>query len=124
MSASLGSIWNTAARLGLATPTRAELALLILLGASLLALRGFQENCLKVWVLGWTALVASRLVEPCFAASTPAPCDLVAAQTTSMLAVALPRGALHLYVRDRELILPLMVITPIMVRFAGARVLL
>jgi len=33
MSASLWSIWNTATRLGLAKPTLAELALLILLGA-------------------------------------------------------------------------------------------
>jgi PAS domain S-box-containing protein len=124
MSASLWSIWNTAARLGLATPTRAELALLILLGASLLALRAFQENYLKVWVLGWTALVASRLVEHCFAAKIPAPFDLVAGQTTFMLAVGLLAGAVLLYVRGRELIVPLMVITPILVGFAGARVLL
>src|ERR1700728_4748072 len=122
MSASLWSIWNTAARLGLATPTRAELALLILLGASLLALRAFQENYLKVWVLGWTALVASRLVEHCFAAKIPAPFDLVAGQTTFMLAVGLLAGAVLLYVRGRELIVPLMVITPILVGFAGARV--
>jgi PAS domain S-box-containing protein len=124
MSASLWSIWNTAARLGLATPTRAELALLILLGASLLALRAFQENYLKVWVLGWTALVASRLAEHCFAAKIPAPFDLVAGQTTFMLAVGLLAGAVVLYARGRQWIVPLMVITPILVGFAGARVLL
>ena len=124
MSASLWSIWNTAARLGLATPTGAEWALLILLGASLLALRAFPENYLKVWVLGWTALVASRLAEHCLAAKIPAPFDLVAGQTTFMLAVGLLAGAVLLYARGREWIVPLMVITPILVGFAGARVLL
>ncbi|MGZ4813486.1 MAG: ATP-binding protein [Terriglobales bacterium] len=124
MSASLWSIWNTVARLGLARPTAAEFALLILLGAALLALRAFRENYLKVWVLGWTALVASRLAEHCFAAKIPAPFDLVVIQTTFLLAVGLLAGAVLLYTRGRDLILPLMVITPLLVGFGGARILL
>jgi two-component system NtrC family sensor kinase len=124
MSASLWSIWNTVARLGLARPTAAELSLLILLGASLLALRAFRESYLKVWVLGWTALVASRLAEHCCAAKIPAPFDLVAVQATFMLAVGLLAGAVLLYTRGRDLLLPLTVITPILVGFAGARILL
>jgi len=124
MSATLWSIWNTAARLGLAKPTAAELALLILLGASLLALRAFRENYLKVWVLGWTAFVLCRLAEHSFAAKIPAPFDLLAVQTTFLLAVGLLAGAVLLYTRGRNLILPLMVITPILVGFGGARVLL
>ena len=124
MSATLWSIWNTAARLGLAKPTAAELALLILLGASLLALRAFRENYLKVWVLGWTAFVLCRLAEHSFAAKLPAPFDLLAVQTTFLLAVGLLAGAVLLYTRGRNLILPLMVITPILVGFGGARVLL
>src|ERR1035437_4414421 len=107
MSATLWSIWNTAARLGLAKPTAAELALLILLGASLLAMRAFRENYFKVWILGWTAFVASRLAEHCFAAKIPAPFDLVAVQATFMLAVGLLAGAVLLYTRSRDLILPL-----------------
>jgi PAS domain S-box-containing protein len=124
MSATLWAIWNTAARLGLAKPTAAELALLILLGASLLALRAFRENYLKVWVLGWTAFVLCRLAEHSFAAKLPAPFDLLAVQTTFLLAVGLLAGAVLLYTRGRNLILPLMVITPILVGFGGARVLL
>src|SRR3984893_9576958 len=124
MSASLWSIWNTVARLGLVRPTAAELALLILLGASLLALRAFRENYLKVWILGWTALMASRLAEHCFAAKIPAPFDLVAVQATFVLAVGLLAGAVLLYTRGRDLLLPLMVITPILIGFAGARILL
>ena len=124
MSTSLWSIWNTAARLGLAMPTAAELALLILLGASLLALRAFRDNYFKVWVLGWATFVASRLAEHCFATRIPAPFDLVAVQATFVLAVGLLAGAVLLYTRDRDLIVPLMVITPILVGFAGVRILL
>jgi len=124
MSASLWSIWNTAAQLGLARPTAAELALLILLGASLLILRAFRENYLKVWVLGWTVFVASRLAEHCFGAKIPAPFDLLAVHATFVLAVGLMAGAVLLYARSRDLILPLLVITPMLVGFAGARVLL
>jgi len=124
MSASLWSIWNSAARLGLARPTVSELALLILLGASVLALRAIRESYFKVWVLGWTALVASRLAEHCFAEKIPAPFDLLTIHATFVLAVGLMAGAVLLYTRSRDLILPLLVITPMLVGFAGARVLL
>src|SRR6266576_2329950 len=124
MSASLWSIWNTVARLGLARPTGAELSLLILLAAFLLALRAFRENYFKVWVLGWTAFVVSRLAEHCFAAKIPPPFDLVAVQATFVLSVGLLAGAVLLYTRGRDLVLPLMVIIPVLVGFAGARILL
>src|SRR5215467_2676391 len=124
MNASLWSIWNSAARLGIVKPTTAEMTLLVLLGASLLALRAFRENYLKIWLLGWTALAASRLAEHCFANKIPAPFDLVVVQATFVLAAGLLAGAVLLYTRQRDLILPLMVITPILVGFAGARVLL
>ena len=124
MSASLLAIWNSVERLGLAKPTGAELTLLILLGASLLALRAFRENYLKVWIAGWATLVASRMAEHCFAPKIPAPFDLVAVQASFVLAAGLLAGAVLLYARMRDLIVPLMVITPILVGFAGARVLL
>jgi PAS domain S-box-containing protein len=124
MNASFWSIWNTTAQLGLARPTPAEWALLVVLGASLLALRAFRETYLKVWVLGWMAFVASRLAEHCFAPRIPAPFDLVAVQATFVLAAGLLAGAVLLYSGTRDLILPLMVITPILVGFAGARILL
>jgi two-component system NtrC family sensor kinase len=124
MSASLSSIWNTAAGLGIVRPSGAEFTLLILLGASLLALRSFRENYLKIWILGWTALVASRLAEHALHSRIPAPFDAVAVQTTFVLAAGLLAGAVLSYVRGRDLMMPLMVITPILVGFSGARVLL
>jgi PAS domain S-box-containing protein len=124
MNASFWSIWNTTAKLGLARPTTAEFALLVVLGASLLALRAFRETYLKVWVLGWTAFAASRLAEHCFAPKISAPFDQVAVQATFVLAAGLLAGAVLLYAGTRDLILPLMVITPILVGFAGVRILL
>jgi PAS domain S-box-containing protein len=124
MNAFLWSIGNTAARLGIAKPAAADLALLILLGASLLVMRAFREIYLKIWVAGWAALLASRLIEHTFAARIPAPFDVVATQATFVLATGLLAGAVLLYSRSRDLILPLAVITPVLVGFAGARALL
>jgi len=124
MSASLGSIWNSAASLGIARPTTAEVTLLVLLAASVLALRAFRENYFRVWVLGWTAFVASRLTEHYFAARIPAPFDVVVVHGIFVLSVGLLAGAVLVYARLRDLIIPLMVITPVLVGFAGARVLL
>ena len=124
MSASLWSMWNSAERLGIVRPSAAEWTLLILLGASLLALRTFRDSYLKIWVVGWAALLASRLAEHCLAAKLPAPFDQVVVQAGFVLAIGLLACAVLVYARMRDLILPLMVITPVLVGFAGARVLL
>src|ERR1700747_2615001 len=93
MSASFWSIWNSAVKLGLSRPSTAEWTVLILLAASLLALRAFRENYLKIWVFGWTALLVSRLAEHCVAPRIPAPFDLVVVQAAFVLAVGLLAGA-------------------------------
>jgi PAS domain S-box-containing protein len=124
MIASLSSMWNTAAELGVSRLAAGDWALLLLLGAMLLASFAVREAYLKVWIAGWTALIASRLAEHAFAAHIPAPFGLVTVQATFVLAVGLLAGAVLVYARSRELIVPLAVITPILVGFAGARVLL
>jgi PAS domain S-box-containing protein len=124
MSASFWSIWNAVAGPGIARPTAAEFALLILLGSSVLVLLAFRENYLKIWMVGWTALVASRLAAHSFAAKIPAPFGSVVVQASFMLAVGLLAGAVLLYTRSRNLTVPLAVITPVLVGFAGVRLLL
>ena len=124
MSAPLSSIWNSLAQLGLAWPSATEWTLLILLGASVLALRAFRDHSFKIWVLGWAAFVVSRFSEHCFAPKIPPPFDVVVVQATFVLAVGLLAGAVLLYAQVRDLIVPLMVITPVLVGFAGSRVLL
>lgn len=110
--------------MGIVRPSAAEWSLLILLGISLLALRSLRESYLKVWVLGWAALLASHLAEHSLAAKISAPFDQVVVQAVFILAIGLLAGAVLVYARMRDLILPLMVITPVLVGFAGARVLL
>jgi two-component system NtrC family sensor kinase len=102
----------------------AEIALLILLGTFLLALRAVRELYFRVWIAGWTVLAASRLAEHSLAAKIPAPFDLLTIHATFVLAVGLLAGAVLLYARSLNLIIPLAVITPILVGFAGARILL
>jgi two-component system NtrC family sensor kinase len=124
MNAPLWSIWKAAADLGITRPAAHELALLILLGAFLFALHAARERYFQIWIAGWTFLVVSRLAEHSFAARIPAPFDLVVVHATFVFAVGLLAGAVLVYSHSRELIIPLAVITPILVGFAGSRILL
>jgi PAS domain S-box-containing protein len=124
MSDFMLSIWKTAAEFGLTRPAAAEWVLLLLLGFSLLALKACRDSYVKIWIVGWAALVASRCLEHSLAATLPAPFGTVATQATFVLAAGLLAGAVLLYTRSRNLILPLAVITPLLVGLAGARVLL
>ncbi|HEY6338474.1 MAG TPA: GAF domain-containing protein, partial [Candidatus Sulfotelmatobacter sp.] len=124
MDSSLSTMWSAVSHFGLSRPTVAEWALLVLLGASLLALRTFHARYFKIWVLGWATLVVSRLTSDVFAPRIPAEYVPVLVQTLFVLAVGLLAGALLTYSRVRELIVPLAVITPVLVGFAGARILL
>ncbi|HUA17021.1 MAG TPA: ATP-binding protein [Verrucomicrobiae bacterium] len=123
MTASFSSLWKTAG-FGPAPLTTSESVLLLLLGAALLTLFAIRESYLKIWLAGWITLSVSALAEHSFAAGFPAPFGLLTVQATFVLAVGLFCGAVLVYARNRDLLLPLAVITPILVGFAGARVLI
>lgn len=122
MSTSFWSIWN-AAQLGLVKPTAAEVSLLVLLGAFVLALRTFRERYLQIWILGWAVLTASRLAEHVFAARIPAEYLPLSVQTAFVVATGLLAGAALIYSQSRRLYLPLAAITTVVAGFAAARVL-
>src|SRR5216684_5614696 len=124
MSSFFGSILNIAAQLGLVKPTGSEFALLVVLGAFLLALRTFREGYLKIWTVGWIAFVASRLAGHVFLAQIPQHYVPVAEQAGFVLAVGLLAAAVFAYIRSRDLLLTLAVVTPILIGFAVARLLL
>ena len=124
MSVSFGSVWSIAAQFGLAKPNPVEFALLILLGAFLLTLRTFRERYLAIWILGWTALVASRLAGHASPPDVPLIYVQVVEQAGFVLAAGLLAGAVLIYIRSHDLYLPLAAVTLILVGFAGARVLL
>jgi PAS domain S-box-containing protein len=124
MNVSLSSVWSAAAQLGIARPSLPDLALILLFAASLLVLLAFRETYLKIWIVGWSALIASRVIEHSLIARIPAPFGVVAVQASFVLAVGVLAGAVLVYSRSRNLLVPLAAITPILVGCAGARVLL
>ena len=124
MNVSLSSLWSLAAQLGMAAPSTPDSALIVLLAASLLVLLAFRENYLKIWIVGWAGLVVSGIVEHSLISRFPAPFGVVAVQSSFMLAAGLLAGAVLVYSRSRNLLVPLAAITPILVGCAGARVLL
>ena len=126
MSDLLWSIWNCGSKAGNCQAVSGRVDAADLCWAPrLLALRAFRENYLKVWVLGWAAWSPPRCPEHRFARQNSgairscwpcrpplsSPSDFSPARFCSIRAM-------------RDLILPLMVITPVLVGFAGARVLL
>ena len=124
MTVSLSPLWSIADQLGITRPSVPDLALIVLLAASLLVLLAFRETYLKVWTLGWAALVVSRVIEHSLIARFPAPFGEVAVQASFVLATGLLAGAVLVYSRSSNLLVPLAAITPILVGCAGARVLL
>ncbi len=124
MNVSLWSIWNIA-QPALAGLKAGEWALLLMLGASLLVLSALRERYLLVWTVGWALLVTSRLAA-LHGAALRIPERYVPAveQAAFVVAMGLFAGAVLAYVRARNLLVPLAVITVSEAGFAVARVLL
>ncbi|HET9408714.1 MAG TPA: GAF domain-containing protein [Candidatus Sulfotelmatobacter sp.] len=110
--------------MGLVKPSPLELALLVLLAALLLSLRANRERYTRFFVLGWAAFVASRVLTHVCAADIQARFLPVIEQTLFVGAVGLLAGGILLYTRERDLFIPLAVITPVLAGFAAARILL
>ena len=124
MNASLWSFWTTA-QPALAGLKAGDWALLIMLGASLLVLSALREKYLLVWTAGWALLVSSRLALVHGAALRIPARDVTAfVQAAFVAAAGLFAGAVLVYIRERNLLLPLAVASAIVAGFAVARVLL
>src|SRR5258708_26572745 len=112
MSSVLWSIWSVATQLGLSRMTEGECGWLIVLGALFLVLRSFRERYLMIWVAGWIAFLASRLIA---AHGTrmliPERYVPVAEHTTFVLAVGLFTAAILAYTQPRPRFTPLAAIT-------------
>jgi PAS domain S-box-containing protein len=123
MNVSLWSIWNTTALPALAGLKAGEWALLAVLAASLVVLCTFRERYLLVWTGGWALLVGSRLAGVHGAAmGIPEQYIPAAEQAAFVVAVGLFAGAVLVYIRDRNLMAPLAVITVGVAWFSLARV--
>ena len=124
MNASLWSIWNTA-HPALAGLKAGEWALLLMLGATLVVLSALRERYLLVWTVGWAVLVGSRLAGAHGAAmGIPGRHVPAVEQATFVVAMGLFTAAVLIYIRGRNLLMPLAAITVSVAGYAVARVLL
>jgi PAS domain S-box-containing protein len=121
MNDSLWSIWNTA-QPAFAGLKAGEWALLIVLGATLLALSMLRERYFLVWTSGFALLVVSRLAGA-HASAMRVPLGYAPAveQAAFVLAAGLFAGAILVYLRDRDLLAPLAAITLSVTIFAVLR---
>ena len=124
MNVSLSSIWS-AAQPTLASMKAGEWSLLIMLAATLLVLSVLRQRYFVVWSAGWAFLVGSKIVS-LHAQALNIPHLYVPAveQGAFVIAVGMFAGAILLYIRDKNLLTPLAVITACLAAFAVARVLL
>ncbi len=125
MNVSLWSIWNTTAQPALAGLKAGEWALLLMLAASVVVLCALRQRYLLIWTAGWVLLVASRLAA-LHGAAMRIPEQYVPAvvQAAFVVAIGLFAGAILVYIRGRDLLVPLVVITVSVSAFAVARVVL
>ena len=124
MNAPLSSVWNIA-HPALAGLKAGDWALLLVLGASLLALLALRSRYFLVWTAGWAFLTASNVVAAHGAAMRiPLRYVSVIEQTAFVIAMGLLAGAVLDYVRARNLLAPLAAITVCVAGFAAARLLL
>src|SRR5580692_6606330 len=125
MNVSLWSIWNTTAQPALAGLKAGEWALLLMLAASVVVLCALRQRYLLIWTAGWVLLAASRLVA-LHGAAIRIPEQYIPAveQAAFVVAVGLFAGAILVYIRGRDLLVPLVVITVSVSAFAVARVVL
>src|SRR5579872_3869972 len=93
---------------GLAAPkfvTR-EMAVLLILAASLLVFRTLRERCLMVWIVGWVAYLASRHAF----ANPDNPFAGPIGQTELVIAVSLFVVGAMIYAKARSILGPLLAI--------------
>ena len=115
MNVSLSSLSSLAGELGIAGLPAPDLALILLCAACLLVLLAFREKYLKIWIVGWAMLIASRIIEHLLVSRFPAPFGVVAVQASFVLSMGLLAGAVLLYARSSNLLVPVAAITPVLV---------
>jgi PAS domain S-box-containing protein len=124
MTDTLWTIWKLAQPV-ISVLRPAEWALIAIFAASVVALSTFRERYLVVWTAGWTLLIVSRLAEV-HGEAWQIPARYVPAidQATFVLATGLFAGAVFLYIRQRNLLVPLTAISFSTAAFAVTRSLL
>src|SRR5581483_241582 len=105
---------------GPASPTfkAREIAVLLILAASLLVFRTFRERCMIAWIAGWIAYLASY--HTLMAASGhPSMYSVPLGRAGFVLTVALFAAGAFIYTGGRQFLVPLLSISAAVILFAG-----
>jgi len=122
MNQTFASGWDFAGQLGMARLTAADMALLVVLGALLAVLRVSRERYLLLWIVGWTALLASRLVAHGALQTLSIETLSVVEQAGFVVAIGLFATAVFDHGRGRKLVSALLLATGALAIFAAVRV--
>ncbi len=118
MNTILAHAWEVVARLSMSRLVVREMAVLLILAASLLVFRTLRERCLMVWIVGWIAYFVSNHTLGTSSASALAP---AVSQAEFILAVSLFVAGTLIYSNARDLLAPLLAICLAVVVFAVLR---
>jgi PAS domain S-box-containing protein len=114
MNTILWHAWEAVTRLAMPKLATREMAVLLILAASLLVFRTLRERCLLVWIVGWLAYFASQ-----HAVATPTPFAVPVAQAEFAIAVSLFVLGVAVYVNARNFLGPVLAISAALVTFAA-----
>lgn len=84
--------------------------LLILLAGAILLYRSFREHYLELWIAGWTAYTGSRFLVAAFAGHQSSALWPFLAFAAFIVAMGLFAGSVFLYVDEKRLIIPAIII--------------
>lgn len=120
MQTVLWRAWGVLGGLAIPKLVTRELAVLLILAASLLVFRTLRERCLLVWMVGWIAYLISNHV-PIHAEGNPGFYLLPIAHAEFMLAVLLFVAGTLIYANGRDILAPLLAIGLTLIAFACVR---
>ena len=107
MNTILAHAWEVVAGLSMPRLVVREMAVLLILAASLLVFRTLRERCLMVWIVGWIAYFVSNHALTATSANALAP---AVSQAEFVLAVSLFVAGALIYTNARDLLGPLLAI--------------
>src|SRR6202051_2013129 len=109
--------WQILAGLAIPKFVMREIAVLLILAASLLVFRTLRERCLMVWIVGWLAYLGSHhaLIS---ASGVANPYATPVGHAEFVLALALFTAGAFIYASASDFLLPLLVVSLGLIAFA------
>src|SRR5947199_10518705 len=118
MNTILWRAWGAVPGLAMPKLVAREMAVLLILAASLLVFRTLRERCLMVWIVGWVAYFVS---DHALASAVSSPFASTISEAEFIIAVSLFVAGALIYTNSRNALGPLLAISAAWVLFAAVR---